>query len=126
MNCAVETEADDFVIGLTKQGTEGVLEIEIVAASPAPPARGDNDWSVLVRAIADSAPADGAEIVVTPFMPKHQHGTGVDTVVTPMSTLGQYELSPVNLWMPGLWEVAIDVESEVGDDSIVFKVCIPG
>lgn len=128
VNCAAEPDADDFVLGMQKAGVDGVLGLEFVSASPAPPARGDNDWVIRVHALDNGAPgtpADGADIVVTPFMPKHQHGTGVEANVQPMSSAGQYLLSPVNLWMPGMWEVTIDVTSDVGNDSIVLKACIP-
>ena len=38
---------------------------------------------------------------------------------------GQYELAPVNLWMPGLWETTISASSATGTDSVVFRFCIP-
>lgn len=129
VNCALETTADDFVIGLAKVGDAGVLRFELMSLTPAPPARGDNEWVLQVTAPAGNptgSPVAGATIFVTPFMPKHQHGTPIIPVIEPMTTAGQYKISRVNLWMPGLWETSVEVSSASGDDATVFRVCIPG
>lgn len=129
VNCAEETTADEFVVGLQKAGDAGALDFQLMSATPAPPARGDNEWIVQVSALSGGtvgAPIEGATIYVTPFMPKHQHGTPIDVVVEPQPTAGQYKLSPVNLWMPGLWETTVEVTSAGGADQVIYRVCIPG
>ena len=125
VNCALETTADEFVIGLQRTGDAGVLAFQLVSLAPAPPARGDNDWVMAITATG-GAPITDATIYATPFMPKHQHGTPIDVAITARPTAGQYALSPVNLWMPGLWETTIEVSSPAGTDSVVFRACIPG
>ena len=129
VNCDNEPTADEFVVGLQKAGDAGALDFQLMSATPAPPARGDNTWIVQVSALAGGvvgAPVDGATIYVTPFMPEHQHGTPIDPVVEAQATAGQYKLSPVNLWMPGLWETTIEVTSASGDDDVIYRFCIPG
>ena len=125
VNCALETTADEFVIGLQRTGDAGVLAFQLVSLAPAPPARGDNDWVMAITATG-GAPITDATIYATPFMPKHQHGTPIDVAITALPIAGQYALSPVNLWMPGLWETTIEVSSPAGTDSVVFRACIPG
>lgn len=122
VNCAVET-ADEYVVGLQKTGA--VLDVRLMSALPAPPSRGDNEWIIHVETVAGAAPVTGATIDVTPFMPKHQHGTPVDVKVDVMPNAGEYKLSPVNLWMPGVWETTIEMTSSSGTDSVVYKFCIP-
>jgi hypothetical protein len=126
VNCANEPTADEFVIGLQKTGDAGLLDFQLISATPAPPARGDNEWIVQITTIAGGTAVSGATIFATPFMPKHQHGTPIDVQVAPMPTAGQYKLSPVNLWMPGLWETTVEVTSSSGADVVVYRVCIPG
>jgi hypothetical protein len=46
-------------------------------------------------------------------------------VVTELPAPGQYQLSPVNLWMPGLWEITISAISGATTDSAVYRFCIP-
>lgn len=101
-NCAAEDRDDDFVVGLTKPGQSNKLSFKLLSATPAPPARGDNTWIVEISSIATSTPMTGVTMVATPFMPDHQHGTPISVEVTPQATDGQYELAPVNMWMPGL------------------------
>jgi hypothetical protein len=69
------------------------------------------------------APATGASLIVTPFMPDHQHGT-LKVNVEAMPDAGQYKLTPINMWMPGYWETTIDVQVGSVRDSVVYKFCI--
>lgn len=129
-NCLEETRDDEFVLGLTKPGEQGVYEFKIVTAEPATPARGDNRWLLEVNTTAAPvAPVSGATLRVTPFMPDHSHGSGKSVLVTPMTAAGQYQVEPVNLWMPGLWEITIQAEAtQTGGtqrDSVVFRFCLP-
>ena len=122
VNCAMEN-ADTFTAGLEKQGA--VFDVKLMVANPAPPNRGDNDWTIHVNMLSGAAPVSNATIQVTPFMPKHQHGTPVDVEITPGTTAGEYLLKRVNLWMPGVWETTIELTSPAGTDAVVYKFCIP-
>jgi YtkA-like len=123
VNCAKET-ADEFTVGLEKTGI--VLDVKLMSALPAPPIGGNNDWIIQITTVAGAAPVTDATIDVTPFMNRpQQHGTPVKVIVTPMPGAGEYKLSPVNLWMPGVWETTIDMSSPAGSDSVVYKFCIP-
>jgi hypothetical protein len=127
VDCATVTGVDTFVVGLEKVGGGGLYDFKLMSVSPAPPARGNNTWVVQVNAMnagVVGAPVEGATIKVTPFMPAHQHGTGVPVVITPMVEAGQYELSPVNLWMQGVWETTIRATLGTESDSVVYKFCV--
>lgn len=124
-NCETETRDDDFVVGITKMGTANQVAFKLLSATPAPPARDDNSW--LLQLDTTAGPLSNATVVVTPFMPDHQHGTPIKVGVEAMPTAGQYTLSPINMWMPGLWEVTISATATepAVDDSVVFRFCIP-
>ncbi|MBA3391740.1 MAG: FixH family protein [Deltaproteobacteria bacterium] len=123
-NCAAEDGDDEFVVGISKPGQGGKLTFTLRAAVPAPPARGDNTWTLELSSTTSSAAVSGAQIAVTPFMPDHQHGTPISVVVEPMVDAGTYELSPVNLWMPGLWQTTIEASANGETDKAVFAFCI--
>jgi hypothetical protein len=124
-DCVKETRDDEFVMGLTKTGGAGQLSFKLVSSDPAPPSRGDNTWILELSTMAAPVmPVSGATMSVTPFMPDHEHGSGEDVIVTPMPAAGQYKLEPVNLWMPGLWEVTMQVNG-AQTDRVVFKFCLP-
>jgi YtkA-like len=127
VDCAKETRDDNFVIGLEKAGERGKLDFKLINMTPAPPTPGDNTWVVQINSMAGGsvgAPLPGATMSVTPFMPDHGHAAGKSVVVEPQTEAGQYKLSPVNTWMPGLWETTINVDG-VDGDKVVLKVCIP-
>lgn len=126
-NCAIETRADTFVVGLDKVGAGMELDFKLMTAAPAPPARGDNTWSLQLSAMAAGVVGSGvagATLTATPFMPDHMHGSPIQVVVTDKGG-GAYELSPVNLWMPGLWQTTVTATSASGSDQTVFAFCIP-
>jgi hypothetical protein len=123
-NCADETRDDEFVLGLMKPGESSRYEFKLVSSDPAPPARTDNRFVLeLSTMAAPVTPVAGAELSVIPFMPDHAHGSGDPVVVTPMTEAGRYELYPVNLWMPGLWEVTMQVKGAQSDRA-VFRFCL--
>lgn len=128
VDCSMIQGTDTFMIPLKHEGINGNLEFQMMSADPPMPARGDNTWVVQINSMASGVvgnPVDGATFNVTPFMPAHQHGTPIEVQITPAGMPGQYTLSPVNLWMPGVWETTIAVTSGATSDSAVYKFCIP-
>jgi len=126
--CLNETRADTFAVGLDKRGTSGTFDFTLMSGEPAPPARGDNTWVLQVNTMVSGvvgAPLTGASLTVTPFMPDHGHGTPIKVNVTETSTAGQYQLSPINMWMPGYWETTVKASENTSSDTAVFKFCIP-
>jgi hypothetical protein len=125
-NCVGDPRGETFVVGITKSGKDNRLTFALMEATPAPPSRGDNTW--LVDISQAGAPVVGAVVTVKPFMPDHRHGSAIDTLVTPDPVVpGRYQLAPVNLWMPGIWEVTIAATPVGGTkDLAVFSFCIAG
>ena len=96
----------------------GGWTVTIVMTNPSPPARFENWWAVTIDD-PDGAPmVDAANLEVTAFMPEHGHGTPVVPGVT--SEPDGLVVGPLELWMPGRWEVRFDVEGE----RIVVPVCL--
>ena len=128
--CVASGRGDTYVAGLEKQGTGGQLDFKLMSADPSPPARFLNSWVVQLNAMSQGAvgaPVSGASLVVTPFMPDHQHGAGAyKTQVAPVDGMaGQYSLTEINTWMPGYWEITIDATAGAAHDTAVYKFCIP-
>lgn len=121
-SCDDEARADAFTVDLSKVG-EGMAMVTIFDAMPAVPTRGDNVWTVGL-ADASGAAMPGATLDVRPWMPDHGHGSPVQVVTEELGD-GQYEITPLNLFMAGYWEITINVsDAEGGTDSVVFAVCV--
>lgn len=123
-NCVGDPRGEAFTAGMAKLGKDNRITFALMTAAPSPPSRGDNTWTVDLS--QGGAPISGAAVTVKPFMPDHRHGTSIPTVVTPdPSVPGRYQLAPVNLWMPGIWEVTITATPAGGTTDIaVFSFCI--
>jgi len=131
-SCEEDTRDDTFVAGITKTGAAG-FKLALVDSLPAPPTRGDNQWSLELRDASDAL-MPGYSIEAEPFMPDHGHGTAVQVLFTDDGD-GTYTLNPVNFFMPGYWETTVTIvdtgatDSEDDDtdiDTMVFKFCIDG
>lgn len=114
---------ETFSAGLTQLGDAGTVSVVLESSSPAPPARGNNDWTIQLLDTT-GAPISDATVGVTPYMPKHGHGSSVKAVITPLGD-GRYQLNPVNFSMAGVWEVTVDVKlAGGGTDKTMFTICI--
>jgi hypothetical protein len=131
-SCDEDTRDEAYVAGINKTG-EGGYTIAIMEATPAPPAKGDNAWTVEIRDSA-GAPVTGLTMDCDSFMPDHGHGTPIIPAVIEVGD-GVYTLDPVNLFMPGYWETtmtAVDKgatdspDDDVDLDSVTFKFCVEG
>lgn len=128
VDCVKMTEDDEFVIGLSKTGDNGLYTFSMTSFSPAPPARLLNEWTMSIMSTASpAAPLSQTEVLaMTPYMPAHGHGAGIDVAISPMPTAGEFKFSSINLHMPGLWEVTVEVAPGGSNyDKAVFKPCIP-
>lgn len=121
-SCETETRNDTFTVGLEK--TDDRIRVVFVEAQPAPPARGDNRWTVQVLDVNTGEPLSGCAGEATPWMPDHMHGTTVEAHVTPGASPGEYVVEPVNLYMPPLWDVTLDFTcpGEIAG-TVVFTFC---
>jgi hypothetical protein len=116
---------DEYTPGMEKIGDNGYT-VRLLTSVPGPPVRGDNAWTVLVLDDTQTA-AGGITIDVDPFMPQHGHPTPIEAVVTEVGDPGEYTLDPVNLFMPGVWEVTIELsEADTLVDDVMFAFCIDG
>lgn len=121
--CAGEAGVQTYSPGMIEAGVAGHLKLAIMDATPAPPGRGNNTWMV---AVTDDAgkPVDNATLSAKSCMPKHGHCATVKPVITPMGG-GNYQLTPLDLFMPGLWQVTINVAGTQTDQA-VFSFCVEG
>ena len=122
--CAAEKRADVFQAGLKKATSSGV-SVSLVEASPAPPSKGDNLWTLRL-ADAQGAAIDGATVTLVPFMPDHGHGSAVKPTVTSTGSDGKYSVSRVYLPMAGFWEITVTVVRAGAAEEARFGFCIDG
>lgn len=124
-NCATEARAESYSAGMEKLGAQNALKVRLIESMPGPPQKGDNVWRLQISDGAGTA-ISGASVTIVPFMPDHKHGTSVKAVVKDQGG-GEYSVAPVNLFMPGLWETTINVQTSGGaKDKAIFSFCVDG
>lgn len=76
--------------------------------------RGNNRIFFSIELTATGEPVDDLELVMTPFMPAHGHGSSQKPSVHPLGD-GHYRFDDVVLPMPGLWELRTTVSGPLTD-----------
>jgi hypothetical protein len=122
--CLSTGRGDTYTAGLVKQGATGQLSFKLMGATPSPPQRYLNEWTLEVTSMKDGTPTTGADLTITPWMPDHQHGAGAYTPKVQEMTNGQYDVKEINTWMPGYWEVTVKATAGSVEDTAVYKFCI--
>jgi hypothetical protein len=57
-------------------------------------------------------------------MPDHGHGSPVEEQVEALGG-GEYRITPLNLFMAGVWEVTLEMTgADDVTDEVVFTVCV--
>lgn len=111
-----------FVLPLTAETPNREFAVTITDATPPDFGMGDNAWTVRVDD-AGGHPAPGSSFKVNPWMPEHKHGA-VKIVVVTDSGEGAYDVKPINVNMPGVWEIRFDFPSDGGAGlRAVFSLC---
>jgi hypothetical protein len=125
IGCLNDPRDDTYVQGLAKAGKSGQLQFVLVSSDPAPPAVGNNTWVVKI-VDAKGAPVTGATFPsITAFMPDHGHGSQAKPVATDNGD-GTYTITPLYLFMGGLWQITLQAQSGAATDSAVYSFCIQG
>lgn len=123
--CSEETRDDDYVQGLEKDGLSALLRTTLDTADPAPPDIGNNTWTITVLPMGASTAVGGCTITSVPMMPDHGHGTSPQPTITETTTSGEYEVTPINMFMGGLWEIPLDMDcGGSGSDTVVYRFCV--
>ncbi|MDB4934299.1 MAG: hypothetical protein JWP87_1271 [Labilithrix sp.] len=93
----------------------GGYRVSVHSAPDATPSRGVNTLRLVVSRISDGAPASGLDVDVVPWMPAMGHGASVKPSVQPGTEPGTYDVTNVNLFMPGLWEIRTTIGGSGSD-----------
>lgn len=125
--CAKDPRAEAYAVGLEQKSDDGRMKIRFIDASPAPPSKGTNQWTIQLLDGSDK-PIDDATMTIKPFMPDHGHGSSITPQVTWMKSNGNYQITLVDLFMPGIWQITFNITPPGGaaPDAVVFTFCVDG
>ena len=94
--------------------------VSLTEAVPTLPERGVNQWRVSLSEMRSGELIDQCQIILTPYMPDHGHGSPLTPSVTPLSD-GIYLIEEIAFTMPGLWEMRFDVSCDQEDqESLIY------
>lgn len=114
-----------FSLGMSTENDDGSIKVSVLEASPSPPARFLNDWTVKLTG-SDDAPRNDVKLSrVRAFMPVHGHyGTPDPKLKEHDEDPNVFDVDKLNLFMRGPWQILLDVNSDDGASQLVFEVCV--
>ncbi len=138
VSCSADPRLDAYAGELDKPGELGVLSFRFFGLEPNPPAKGSNTFHVQVSDAEGQVMQAGLRLDLR--MPDHGHGTSVEPVISFDAALGAYTITPVFLFMPGVWRLefeavdgsdeSLDVDGQMVNgqilDSTVLHFCVEG
>ncbi len=98
--------------------------LRIVEADPVPHTVDINTLRVQALDMQDNPLDDMEFLSVTPFTAKHDHGTPIETEVTPVGADGMYDFTNINYVHRGPWRLDITVREGTTEDFLQFVFCI--
>jgi hypothetical protein len=104
------SEADTYSPGMEKTGGMGIYTVRLMQSAPIPRDTSKYTWQIQVLD-ADGNTVSDALVQAEPTMPAHGHGTmpqfteGLES----QENLGTYELTEMDLFMPGVWMISIRI-----------------
>ena len=113
-----------FVLPITAKTPNDEYAATLTASDPPRFNLGDNAvWTLRIDG-AEGKPALGVTFKVIPWMVEHNHGSPKAVIVSE-SGEGLYEAKPINLNMPGIWDVRVEFPSGDGGTPLraVFSFC---
>jgi hypothetical protein len=126
VTCEADPRVQPFFEGLQLRGRHA-FGFVLRTAAPAPPLVGTNSWELSISDPSGMAFGSG-RLTVRASMPDHGHGaTWTDT--SPINEHGEVEVHELDLFMPGVWRVTLEVtEDDVVEptDTATFTFCVEG
>ncbi|MCO4771729.1 MAG: hypothetical protein KDA24_16990 [Deltaproteobacteria bacterium] len=121
--CGDLSRAQVYRAALPPQESSGDLDVRLLSSDPAPP---NTEGSLWTLALSDDngGPEDACSCTASPFAPDHGQGTSSSTC-TPGDSPQLLELE-VDLVMPALWEVTIEVTCPQASAEVLFVFCAEG
>jgi hypothetical protein len=131
VSCLNDPRVDNYAAGLQRKGTAGAIVFRIARSDPAPPAKGTNTF--VLQTFDNTGALTMVNLGVNLMMPDHGHGTSVVPTITLDSATQSFTVTPLYLFMAGVWRIDFQAFSTAADagagtlvDSASFFFCIEG
>lgn len=122
VSCTDDLRLDLYTDNMEKEGELGELTFRFSDFEPAPPAKGSNTFHVQVKNPAGDVLTHG--LAVSLIMPDHGHGSSITPVVSLDATSGVYTVTPLYLFMPGVWRITFDAAAARSDAAVLDRVAL--
>ena len=128
VNCANAPGVMTYAPSMTVTSASGATKYTLVSSSPAPPAHGNDIWTVKVTNAANGSAMPGLNLGIKTLMPEHGHSSPTIATITDNGG-GNYTVgtssNPLYLFMPGVWQIQL-FPSAAPTDTGTFLFCVQG
>ncbi len=122
VNCGSDPRVFTYTPNMTVTSSKGAMKVSLVS-DPAPPAHGNDTWNLHITNGSGTA-MPGLSLQVSTLMPDHGHGSPTTPAITDKGG-GDYTVTPLYLFMPGVWHVWF-FTAAAPSDTADFWFCVQG
>ena len=129
VSCTNDARLDTYRAGFARIGLNSTLLFRLENSEPGPPVKGNNTLTLSIIDV-NAEPVTG-ELRITLKMPDHGHESPTVPAFTFDADSAMNTVTPVNLFMAGVWQITISVYEASADagaplDSVSFFFCVEG
>ncbi|HTO98112.1 MAG TPA: FixH family protein [Myxococcales bacterium] len=124
VNCQNDSRVTAYTPNMTVNSTGGTMKFSLVQSNPGPPATGNNTWSLKITNTSGTG-LPGLSLGYKTIMPDHGHGSPITNPSITDNGGGNYTVTPVDLFMPGVWHVWF-FNNATPNDTGDFFFCVQG
>ena len=119
-----DAQVTPYASNLTAASADGTVQVVLVGSNPAPPpVMVQTTWTVQINDGSGHPLPNATLSVPLPYMPFHGHYTDQQPAWQQGSN-GQWTVSNLYFFMPGVWQVTFDVTNASSSESVLFHLCV--
>jgi hypothetical protein len=122
VTCADDASLEAIGPGTERAGALGLFRVVLRAATAA---RAKNAWTLEVRT-ASGEKVTGADVRAQARMRDHGHAPPDAPLTTAGAEAGQYVVSPLHFFLPGVWRTTFTIDVGGKKDVATFDFCVEG
>lgn len=123
--CQSDPAIEAYSANLPMAGSAGLLKFVLVSASPAPPVRGINSWTLKLLDASGTPVTNATFPTIKLWMPYMRHGSSIIPTVKSNGD-GTYQITELDLIMAGVWQFTFTAQSASIKDTAMYTFCVGG
>jgi hypothetical protein len=119
-----DVDVSPFQTNMAALSSDSSVQVVLVESNPSPPPVAvQTTWTIQVNDGSGNPLPNATVAVPLPYMPFHGHYTD-QTPTVQQGSNGQWTISDLYFFMPGVWQITIQVTNNGAQEDALFHLCL--